>query len=150
MQQCNETITVINRKYNPETDRDDWIPTVIHGASWHNKVAATVTQTGLHTADTATVRIPVGADAGGATYMPPAAYKAAESASGAYTLARGDYIIRGDITAPEPDTPTTATAAAASVVPAEVLAQYEDHMTILSVTDNTRRPHGAHRKVMGA
>ena len=136
MQQCNETITVLNRRYNNETGRDEWTPTVISGVSWHSEIKAVVTQSGLKDAKTAIVRIPVGADAGGAGYLDPSAYKTAEGTSGAYTLARGDILVRGVLSG----TPT----------PAEAQSAYEDCVTIIGVTDNTRRTHGAHRKVVGA
>lgn len=136
MQQCTETITVLNRRYNSETGRDEWIPTVISGVSWFSQIKATITQAGLKDAKTATVRIPVNADTGDRSYLTPAAYKAAESASGAFTLARGDVIVRGD--------------ASDCTTPAEAQAAHEDCVTILGVTDNTRRPRGAHRKVVCA
>lgn len=140
MRQANETITVINRKYNPTTDRDDWIPTVIKGATWYSSQIATVTQSGLKAADTATVRIPVGADTGDRTYMPPTAYKAAESVSDAFTLARGDLIVRGTVSAPEGQ----------SLTPASVTTANDDCYTITNVTDNTRRPKAPHWRVVGA
>ena len=138
MQECNETITVLNRRYDPDRGLDTWIPTVLHGVSWFNKIAATVTQDGLKAANTAIVRIPEGADAGERVYLAPPEYKAAESVSGAYTLARGDIIARGDITG----------GTAGSITPAQAKAQSEDVLTIISVTDSTRRRHGAHRKVV--
>lgn len=136
MKQCTETVTVLNRRHNAETGRDDWIPTIIRGVSWFSEMKAAVTIDGLKTAKTATVRIPVDVNAGGRSYVEPAAYKAAGSVSGAYTLARGDILVRGEVQ----DTPT----------PAEVQAAFEDCVTIIGVTDNTRRPRGAHRKVVGA
>lgn len=136
MKACNETITVLNRRVNPDTRLDEWTPTVIRGVSWHSKIAANVTQAGLKAADTATVRIPADADTGGRTYMTPQAYKAVESVSGAYTLARGDILVRAEITE--------------SMTPAQAQAAYEDMVTIISVTDNTRRPRAPHRKVVGA
>lgn len=136
MFQATETITVLNRRYNTSTGRDEWQATVIAGVSWHSKIAATVTTTGLKTAKTATVRIPVGADASGRAYITPAAFKAAEDTSGAYTLARGDILVRGAVTG--------------DLTPAEVQAANEDCVTITDVIDNTRRPHGAHRRVVGA
>jgi len=136
MKQCNETITVLNRRYDAETGRDVWQATVINGVSWHSEIRAAVTQAGLKDAKTATVRIPVGADEGGRSYMPPAAFKAADDTSGAYTLARGDILVRGD--------------ASDAQSPADAQAAFEDCVTIISATDNTRRPHGAHRKVVGA
>ena len=137
MQQAAETITVINRKYNPTTGLDDWNPTVITGASWHSKLTASVTSDGLKAANTATVRIPVDADTGGRTYMTPAAYKAAESVSGAFTLAEGDLIVRG-------------TVSGQSLTPAQIQEANDDCYTIIGMTDNTRRPRGAHWKVVGA
>lgn len=134
MRQCTETITVYNHKYDPTTGRDLWPATVIKGVSWHGEIKAAVTQNGLKDAKTATVRIPVGADTDGKAYMTPAAYKAAESVLGAYTLARGDILVHGEA----PD----------GLTPAEVQAQYEC-VTILGITDSTTRPHGAHRKVVG-
>lgn len=140
MQQAVETITVINRKFNPTTGLDDWNPTVITGASWHGKQVASVTQAGLKSADTASVRIPVGADTQGRTYMTPKAYAAAESVSGAFTLAHGDLIVRGTVSVTQGQ----------SLTPAAVTAAYDDAYTIISTTDNTRRPRGAHWKVVGA
>ena len=139
MYQTTETITVLNRKYNNSTGRDEWIPTVISGVSWHSKIAATVTQTGLKTAKTATVRIPLDASAGGKGYVTPAAFKLLADTSGAYTLNRGDVIARGDYM-PKPSE---------SLTPAALQEVAEDCVTITDVIDNTRRPHGAHRRVVG-
>jgi hypothetical protein len=136
MKECTETITVLNRKHNSDTGLDDWNLTVIQGVSWFSKLASSVTQSGLKTAKTVIVRIPVDADTNDAAYMTPSAYKSAESVSGAFTLADGDIIVRAALTG----TPT----------PAEVQAAHDDCFTIISATDNTRRPHGAHWKVVGA
>ena len=140
MQQANETITIINRKYNETTGRDDWNPTVISGVSWYSKMVASVTQSGLKTASVVTVRIPTDADTGGASYVQPTAYKAAESVSGAYTLARGDLIVHGTVT----------TAQGQSLTPASVTTTNDECFTITSVTDNTSRPNAPHMKVVGA
>ena len=86
---------------------------------------------------TATVRIPVAALANGPTYMTPQQYKAAESVSGAFTLAHGDLIVRGAVTAgTEPLTPKA------------VQEAYAECFTITSVGDNTRRPREPHWKVV--
>ena len=140
MHEAKETITVINRKFNATTGLDDWTPTIIDGASWYSKQVASVTQTGLKTAKTAAVRIPVDADTGGKAYMPPKAYKAATSVSGAYTLAEGDLVVRGSVT----------TTQGQVLTPATIAETYEDSFTITAVADNTRRPHGQHWKVVGA
>ena len=34
MQQCNETITVVNAKFNQQADKDEYHATVINGVSW--------------------------------------------------------------------------------------------------------------------
>lgn len=136
MRETNETITVFNRRYDTATGKDVWTPTVIQGVSWYEATRATVTQAGLKAADTATVRIPTDADTGGKAYLPPKAYKAAESVSGAFTLAPGDLIVRAAIT-------TT------GLTPAQIQAQYDDTITILGVTDSTHRRRAPHWKVTG-
>ena len=140
MQQCSETITVINRKLNATTGLDDWTPTVITGASWFSKLVASVTQAGLKAADTVTVRIPTDADTQSKSYMEPKAYEAAKDVSGAWTLAHGDIIVRGAVTVRQGE----------SLKPADITRAYDECMTIISSTNNTRRPHGAHWKVVGA
>lgn len=140
MNAATETITVINRRTNTQTGYDEWIPTVITGASWYSKQVASVTTSGLKTADTLAVRIPVSADTGGRTYMTPTAYKAAESVSGAFTLGRGDLIVRGTVSVQQGQT----------LKPADVQQTHEDYFTITSVSDNTRRPRAPHWKVVGA
>ena len=137
MNVADETITIINRKYNSSTGYDEWKPTVITGASWYSKMVASVTVNGLKAADTATVRIPLAAVPAGTSYMTPQAYKAAVSVSGAFTLANGDLIVRGAVT--EGRDPLT---------PKAVQETYADCFTIISVGDNTRRAHEPHWKVV--
>lgn len=137
MRETNETITVFNQHYDRSTGKDIWTPTVIQGVSWFEATRAAVTQPGLKAADTATVRIPTDADTGGKAYMPPKAYKAAESVSGAFTLAPGDIIIRAAVTE-------------TGLSPARIQAQYDDFITIIGATDNTRRNHAPHWKAVGA
>lgn len=136
MREATETITVINRKLDIETGLDEWDPTIITGASWYDKQIASVTTNGLKAANTAAVRIPVGANTNGRSYLTPRAYSAAESVSGAFTLAHGDLIVRGAVTD-------------STLTPAQIQEAYECY-TIVAVTDNTRRPKEPHWKVMGA
>ncbi|MBP5410725.1 MAG: hypothetical protein J6Y26_02315 [Lachnospiraceae bacterium] len=136
MRETNETITVFNQRYDTTTGKDVWTPTVIQGVSWFEATRAAVTQAGLKAADTATVRIPTDADTGGKVYLPPKAYKTAESVSGAFTLAPGDLIVRAAIT-------TT------GLTPSQIQAQYDDTITILGVTDSTHRRRAPHWKVTG-
>lgn len=137
MKETNETITVFNQHYDRESGKDVWTPTVIQGVSWFEATRSAITQAGLKSADTAIVRIPVDADTGGRSYLPPRAYKAAESTSGAFTLAPGDIIIRAAVTE-------------TGLNPARIQAQYDDFITIIGATDNTRRNHAPHWKVVGA
>ena len=136
MRETNETITVFNQRYDTTTGTDVWTPTVIQGVSWFEATRAAVTQAGLKAADTATVRIPTDADTGGKAYLPPKAYKAAESVSGAFTLAPGDLIVRAAVTTP-------------GLTPSQIQAQYDDTITILGVTDSTHRRRAPHWKVTG-
>lgn len=136
MRETNETITVFNQRYDTTTGKDVWTPTVIQGVSWFEATRAAVTQAGLKAADTATVRIPTDADTGGKAYLPPKAYKAAESVSGAFTLAPGDLIVRAAVTTP-------------GLTPSQIQAQYDDTITILGVTDSTHRRRAPHWKVTG-
>lgn len=137
MKQCNETITVINRRLDSETGLDVWIPTVIRGVSWHSSQIAAVTQSGLKAANTVTVRVPADADTCEKVYAEPAAYKAAADASGLFTFAEGDLIVRAAIPA-------------LTLTPAELHKAYDDCYTVTGATNNTRRPRGAHWKVVGA
>ena len=136
MRETNETITVFNQRYDTTTGTDVWTPTVIQGVSWFEATRAAVTQAGLKAADTATVRIPTDADTGRQAYLPPKAYKAAESVSGAFTLAPGDLIVRAAVTTP-------------GLTPSQIQAQYDDTITILGVTDSTHRRRAPHWKVTG-
>ena len=136
MQLCNDTITLYNRRFDPEDDCDVYERTIIRGVHWFNSDATTVDSTGLKAANKVTIRIPVDADFGGKAYLPPKQYASAADPSATFTLAAGDIIVLG--------------IGDADMRPAAIHDTYSDAMTILQVTDNRRAPRGRHWKVVGA
>lgn len=74
MQLCNDTITLYNRRFDPDEDCDVYERTVIRGVHWFNSEATTVDSTGLKAANKVTIRIPTDADFGGKVYLPPKQY----------------------------------------------------------------------------
>ena len=136
MKLCNDTITVINRRWDATNGYDAYNLTVIRGASWYHADASAVDSNGLHATDRFVVRIPTDADTGGKTYADPATYEAAQSASGLWTLKNGDLIVKAEVTT----MPETI---------ASLRGSYGEIMTVLSVTDNRRAPNASHFKVVG-
>lgn len=133
MHQCVETITVFNAWYDPETGFDVYVPTVIRGVSWYCDIASTVDSSGLKAANKFTIRIPVDADFGGKGYTAPVAYA---SPASQFTLKQGDIIVHGEETE--------------MLAPAQLKEKYGEIVTILGVTDNSRRPKAPHWKVVGS
>ena len=136
MKLCNETITVFNKRLDPETGAYVYFPTVITGASWYCEIASAVDNSGLHAADKFTIRIPVDADFGGNEYVDAAEYKNADGVDGIFTLAQGDVVVKAAIE----DQMTLA----------QLHEQYSECCTILGVTDNRRAPNAPHFKVVGS
>ena len=95
MQLCNDTITLYNRRFDPEQDCDVYERTIIRGVHWFNSDATTVDSTGLKAANKVTIRIPVDADFGGKAYLLPKQYAAADDPAAAFTLAAGDLVVLG-------------------------------------------------------
>ena len=62
MKMCNDTITVFNRRLDPDTGYEIYTPTVIRGVSWYSHVDSAVTSDGLKAANKITIRIPIDAD----------------------------------------------------------------------------------------
>ena len=135
MRLCNETVTVFNTRVDSETGAYAYYPTVIGGVSWYCEIASAVDNAGLHAADRFIIRIPTDADFGGNQYVDSVAYKNAESASGLFTLAQGDVIVKAAIEAP--------------MTLAQLHEQHSECCTILGVTDNRRAPNAPHFKVVG-
>ena len=135
MRLCNETVTVFNKRLDPETGAYVYLPTVITGASWYCEIASAVDTTGLHAADRFIVRIPADADFGGKEYMEAVDYKNSEEVEGLFTLAQGDVIVKA--------------AVEESLPLAQLHERYSECCTILGVTDNRRAPNAPHFKVVG-
>ena len=136
MRLCNETITVFNRRFNPETRMEDYVPTVISGVSWFCRIKSGVGEKGLNAANEFIVRIPKNADFGGKTYVDAITYKAQTIVSGVFTLATDDIVIKGTVDG-------------GAVSPATLHENHVDCFTILGVTDNRRAPNAPHFRVVG-
>lgn len=95
MQLCNDTITLYNRRFDPDEDCDVYERTVIRGVHWFNSEATTVDSTGLKAANKVTIRIPTDADFGGKVYLPPKQYAATDDPAAAFTLVAGDLVVLG-------------------------------------------------------
>lgn len=136
MQLCNDTITLYNRRFDPEQDCDVYERTIIRGVHWFNSDATTVDSTGLKAANKVTIRIPVDADFGGKAYLPPKQYAAADDPAAAFTLAAGDLVVLGVGTE--------------GLRPAAIHDTHSEAATILQVTDSRRAPQARHWKIVGA
>lgn len=136
MQLCNDTITLYNRRFDPEEDCDVYERTIIRGVHWFNSDATTVDSTGLKAANKVIIRIPTDADFGGKTYLAPKQYTGTDNPATSFTLAAGDLVIFG--------------VGADGLRPAAIHDTYSEAATILQVTDNRRAPRGPHWKVIGS
>lgn len=137
MRLCEDTITVFNKRTDPEQGWDIFIPTVIHGVSWYGDVAVNVSDKGLNAANKYTIRVPVDADFSGKTYVDPVTYRDEPIIADIFTLSNGDIIVKAEITDSD-------------ITPAEIKENYPDVCTILGVTDNRRAPKAPHWRVTGA
>ena len=136
MRLCNETVTIINKKWDSSEGKDIYNFSVVRGVSWYSDIASAVDSTGLHAANRIIVRIPADADFGGKQYVDTVTYASETIVSGLFTLAQGDVIVKAEVT----DT---------SLKPAQIHDLYPDCMTVLGVTDNRRAPNAKHWKVVG-
>ncbi|MCI6173145.1 MAG: hypothetical protein MR671_02675 [Clostridiales bacterium] len=134
MRMCDDVITVFNVRADDDKGYDVYIPTVIRGVSWYCEVASTVDDSGLRAANKYTIRIPADADLSGKMYVEPSAYAGGDPDQ-VFTLSQGDLVIHAEETE--------------SLTPSELKAKYGTIVTILGVTDSTRRPHARHWKVVG-
>lgn len=135
MKECNETITVFNTRLDDDKGYDLYVPTIIRGVSWFCEIASNVDSSGLKAANKFIIRIPVDADFSDKAYVPPAAYAGGDPNT-VFTLKQGDVIVHGEETEP--------------MLPAKLQEKYGELVTILGVTDSSRRPHAKHWKVVGA
>lgn len=136
MKLCNETVTVFNRKLDTDKGWDVYNATVIQGVSWYSHIVSAVDSTGLHAANEFIVRIPIDADSSGKTYVDPITYENEAIIAGVFTLANGDFIVKGAVDE--------------SLTPAQLKEQNLEYCTILGVTDNRRAPNAPHFRVVGS
>ena len=141
MNLCNETITVINQRYNQSEALTEYRKTVIHGTSWYGSLKSNVDASGLKAANQYIVRVPVGADCSSRNYVDPIAYAKLtdEEASGYFTFKNGDIVVRGEVTQED-----------SKITPKLIHDNYAEVMTILAVTDDRRTRNAPHWKVVGA
>lgn len=135
MKECNETITVFNARLNDENGYDDYIPTVIKGVSWYCDIASNVDASGLKAANKFIIRIPLDADFSGKTYVPPVSY-AEQDPDAVFTLQQGSIIVHAEETE--------------HLLPTQLKEKYGEIVTVLGVTDSSRRPNAKHFKVVGS
>lgn len=88
----NADVTIYNAYLDPETRLDSYRRTVIRGVWFYVDHKVAIDSDGLNAADVFKVRIPAGADTGGAEFVPPWEYTGAE---GTWTLQADDYVVRG-------------------------------------------------------
>lgn len=136
MELCNDTITVFNSKLDKTVGADTYYPTVISGVSWYLQTVTTVDHSGLRAANQFTVRVPVGADFSGKTYVTPDQFAVCEDPALVFTLKAGDLIVHGAVLEE-------------GLRPADLQKRFAEVVTILGVTDNRRAPRGKHWKVVG-
>lgn len=137
MKLCNDKITVFNARFDPLTDSDTYVPTVITGVSWFCEITSTVDHSGLKAANKFTIRIPIDADFGGKAYADPASYPTGNPSS-VFTLRNGDVVVKGDASSVQDPRPVV------------LQKLFPDMVTILGVTDNRRAPNAQHWKVVGS
>lgn len=141
MNLCNETVTVINQRYNQDEGYTEYKKTIIQGTSWYGSLKSNVDSSGLKAANQYIVRIPTNASFDGKSYVNPIAYckLTDEEVDGYFTLANGDLIVHGSVTEPE-----------AEITPKLIHDNYAEALTILAVNDNRRTANAPHWKVVGA
>ena len=93
----NADITIYNKWFNKATRLDEWKRVPVKGVNWYGGQAVTVTDNGLQSADTYTVRIPITSAPPGRAFALPEDWAAC--AAGAlgqlWTLQAGDIVVRG-------------------------------------------------------
>jgi len=174
---CDETITVFNAKYDADTDKDIYYPSVIVGVSWFCEIASTVDD-GLKAADKYTIRIPIDADFCGKEYVDPLVWASLQHAPAETPDSETDDLETDDPEGEEDDPEEEAPAeeeptqdpdftelfftlqngdiivkgdasGVANPKPAELQKSYPEMVTVLGVTDNRRAPNAKHWKVIG-
>lgn len=92
----NADITIYNKWYNRVTRLDEWHRVQIRGVEWYGGQAVTVTDHGLQTAATYTVRIPAASSLSDRAFVLPEDWAGTSSDALAqfWTLQAGDIVVR--------------------------------------------------------
>ncbi len=141
MNLCNETVTVINQRYNQRESFTEYKKTIIQGTSWYGSLKSNVDSSGLKAANQYIVRIPADASFEGKSYVNPIVYwkLTDEEVKGAFTFANGDLIVHGSVSEPDEE-----------ITPKLLHDNYAEVLTVLTVNDNRRTNNAPHWKVVGA
>lgn len=137
MKLATDTITVFNRYLDQINDNDAWIGTVISGVSYFAQVKTAVTDKGLSSAETVSIRVPVDAECQGKQYVTPVAFASAEDKTDKFCFAPGDMIVHG---AAQFDESTT--------LPKLKEKYGAEMVTIVGATDNRYTRRAPHIKVV--
>ena len=131
---CNETITVYNKQIN-EKKFNQYFPTVLKGIHWFGTEQVNVSNSGLIGAKMYTLRIPESVYTSGKEFVKPKAYQKGDHEK-VFTFDEGDIIVRGEVVIPD-------------ATPSKLQQDYDDVITIISVTDNRMVPNAPHWRVVG-
>lgn len=136
MKLTNDTITVYNSYTDPVNKYKHYVPTVIKGVHWYGTVKAQPTNSGLVSASEYIIRIPENA-VFGAKFVSPKTYEKMSNKDGYFTIAKGDTIVHGSIVE-----------SGDRAKPSSLQSEYDDVVTVISLTDNMDAPNGRHYKVV--
>lgn len=131
----NDTVTVYN-KYKGSDGAEKWQRTVLYGVFWNAIKGAVMRRTGVSSADSVQLIIPVSVRASRAEYKRPKEWAGLTNKIGYWTLQAGDTVIRGDM-AVEIDRST------------KELQGYDDILTITSVDNKAFGSGMDHWEVSG-
>ncbi len=92
----NDTVTVYN-KYKGSDGAEKWQRTVLYGVFWNAIKGAVMRRTGVSSADSVQLIIPVSVRASRAEYKRPKEWAGLTNKTGYWTLQSGDTIIKGRI-----------------------------------------------------
>lgn len=88
----NSSLTIYNKKYDPESRMDTWHKTYIPKCHWKVDNKVVQDNNGLRNQDMFKIRIP---GEYGASYISAETYKDTEDVSGVWTIQKDDYVIQG-------------------------------------------------------
>ena len=135
MNLCNETITIYNHYIDSTTKSPVYLPTVIDGVHWFGVNKSVPNQNGLVSAEEYTIRIPLTSNFSGKRYTTKKSFNRLNDRTRYFTITEGDVIVRGSH-------------ALSNVKPSYLESEFDDVITVVSVTDNTQSPNAPHWKVV--